>query len=150
MAEHAERLEGLIAASAKNGTPVAFSQMAYWFSFDVMGTFALSESFNMINDKQWHYAVSNLRRAMSILGPLSPVPWLAQIGFRYLKGYWVVKDWHSMTGWCSDRMQERIKLNSEGTNIASYLISDAVKNDSIESDHHLLAGEAIVAIVAGR
>lgn len=40
--------------------------------------------------------------------------------------------------------------DNEGTNIASYLIADARKRDTLESDKHLLAGEAIVAIVAGR
>lgn len=35
-------------------------------------------------------------------------------------------------------------------NIASFLIEDAVKRDTLDTDHHLLAGEAIVAIVAGR
>lgn len=40
--------------------------------------------------------------------------------------------------------------DNEGTNIASYLIADARKRNSLESDKHLLAGEAIVAIVAGR
>jgi tryprostatin B 6-hydroxylase len=110
MAEHAQKLEKLIRNSAEAEKPVSFSSLAYWFSFDVMGMFALSESFDMIHDEQWHYAVTNLRRAMSILGPLSPVPWLAQIGFRFLKGYWVVKDWHSMTGWCRERMQRRIQV----------------------------------------
>jgi hypothetical protein len=111
MIEHAAKLEGLIRLAAHDGKPVPFSSYAYWFSFDIMGMFALSQSFNMLYDKQWHYAVSNLRQAMSILGPLSPVPWLGQIGFKYLKGYWVVKYWHSMTGWCRDRMQDRLRVS---------------------------------------
>lgn len=112
MAEHANKLDSLIGAAAEEGKAVPFSSYAYWFSFDVMGMFALSQSFNMLHDKQWHYAVTNLRRAMSILGPLSPVPWLGQIGFKFLEGYWVVKDWHSMTGWCRDRMQDRIRVST--------------------------------------
>ena len=111
MVEHAKKLVDLIEKASLAGNDVPFHSYAYWFSFDVMGMFALSHSFNMIDDEQWHYAVTNLRRAMAILGPLSPVPWLAQIGFVFLKGYWVVKDWHSMTEWCRERMQERIKVS---------------------------------------
>lgn len=110
MIQHADKLEHLVQQAAKQSTSIPFSSYAYWFSFDVMGMFALSESFNMINSTQWHYAVTNLRRAMSLLGPLSPVPWLAQIGFKYLKGYWVIKDWHSMTSWCRTRMEQRIEV----------------------------------------
>jgi hypothetical protein len=111
MVQHADGLERLVKDAAKEGKPVPWSSYAYWFSFDIMGIFALSQSFDMIHNQEWHYAVNNLRRAMSILGPLSPVPWLAQIGFKYLKGYWKVKDWHSMTGWCRDRMQDRIHVS---------------------------------------
>ncbi|PHH64775.1 hypothetical protein CDD81_4037 [Ophiocordyceps australis] len=149
MVEHATKLESLISEAARETKPVHFGSLAYWFSFDVMGMFALAKSFNMLHDEQWHYAIVNLRRAMAILGPLSAVPWLAQIGFKFLKGYWVVKDWHSMTGWCRERMQERIKMDEEGTSIASYLIADAKSRDAVAEEHHLLTGEAIVAIVAG-
>lgn len=150
MAQHARELRDMIQAEAENQHPICFSLLAYWFSFDVMGIFALSESFDMLHNEQWHYAVNDLRRAMSILGPLSPVPWLAQIGFRFLRGHWVVKDWHSMLAWCRDRMEERILFNDNNLSIASCLISDAIKHDSVEKDRHLLTGEAIVAIVAGR
>ncbi|PHH68650.1 hypothetical protein CDD82_375 [Ophiocordyceps australis] len=149
MVEHAAKLETLISEAAQNNKTVQFGSLAYWFSFDVMGMFALAKSFNMLHDKKWHYAIANLRRAMAILGPLSAVPWLAQIGFKFLKGYWVVKDWHSMTGWCRERMEERVKMDDEGTSIASYLIADAKSRDAVAKEHHLLAGEAIVAIVAG-
>lgn len=147
--------------------------MVYWFSFDVMGTFALSKSFDMLDNEQWHYAVRNLRRAMSILGPLSSVPWLAQIGFKFLKRYWLVRDWHSMTGWCRDRMRECITVRERrrlrarrrakpltirtsgqdadgSTSIASHLVQDSRARGSVARDNHLFAREAVVAIVAGR
>lgn len=113
MMELAESLEKLVNASSKEKRPISFSSLAYWFSFDVMGMFALSEPFNMLHSEEWHYAISNLRQAMSLIGPLSPVPWLIQIGFRFLKGYWIVKKWQSMTGWCRERMEQRIKVWSQ-------------------------------------
>lgn len=111
MVEHAAKLVALIRDLAGDGKTVSFSSYVYWFSFDVMGMFALSESFDMLHNEDWHYVTVKLRRAMKILGPLSPVPWLGQLGFKFLKGRWVVKDWHSMTGWCRDRMQNRIKVS---------------------------------------
>lgn len=113
MLEHASKLSSLIEAAAQKGSAVPFHSYAYWFSFDVMGMFAFSQSFNMLIDEKWHYAVSNLRRAMSILGPLSPVPWLGQIGFVFLRDYWVIKDWHTMTGWCKDRLRDRIRVSTQ-------------------------------------
>lgn len=76
-----------------------------------MGDFAFARSFDMLRDQKWHHAVLMLRRAMSLLGPLSPVPWLAQIGFSVIPNNWVVKDWYSMMGWCKQRMADRIDVN---------------------------------------
>ena len=90
---------------------VPFRDMAYWYAFDVMGMFMLSESFDMISSSESHWAVNNLRRAMKILGPCQMTPWLAQIGFKYLKGYWLVRDWHSTVNWCRERLQDRIKVS---------------------------------------
>ena len=75
-----------------------------------MGDFAFARSFDMLRDEKWHHVVIMLRRAMSLLGPLSPVPWLAQIGFSLIPGYWVVKDWYSMMDWCKNRMTDRIAV----------------------------------------
>lgn len=103
MNQHIERTAG-------TGELVDISSWVYWYSFDVMGEFAFARSFDMLRDEKWHHAIVMLRRAMSILGPLSPVPWLAQIGFSLIPDYWVVKDWYSMMNWCKIRMAERIEL----------------------------------------
>jgi len=126
MIKHADKLEGLIQTATKEGTTVSFSSYAYWFSFDVMGMFVLSQSFNMLEGEEWHYAITNLKKAMALLGPLSPVPWLAQIGFAFLDGYWLVKDWHTMIGWCRDRMQDRVKVSK----VANKRHQEAKTNDS--------------------
>lgn len=64
----------------------------------------------MLQNEKWHEAVMLLRRAMTLLGPLSPVPWLAQIGFSLIPGLWVVRDWNAMMAWCKERMKERIAV----------------------------------------
>ncbi|RBR07250.1 uncharacterized protein FIESC28_10749 [Fusarium coffeatum] len=149
IADHAEKWEKLIATHAAKAIVVPFRDMAYWYAFDVMGMFMLSESFDMISSSGSHWAVDNLRRAMKILGPCQMTPWLAQIGFKYLKGYWLVRDWHATVNWCRERLQDRIKNDNGATNIASYLISDSICNDSVEKDENLLTGEAVVGIIAG-
>ncbi|KAK2735826.1 hypothetical protein FQN57_001103 [Myotisia sp. PD_48] len=142
-----KKLEGIISEGAEKGESINFSTYSYFFSFDVMGLFVFSRSFDMLTAEKWHSSITTLRRAMKILGPLSPVPWLAQIGLRWLRGYWVIKDWHAMVKWCEDRMVEHKDKTTH--DIASYLLLDSKKRNSIETDHNLLTGDAIVAIIAG-
>ena len=108
--EYAEVLERRIGEIAATNQPVNVSSWFYWFTFDVMGEFAFAKSFRMLQDEQWHIAVVMLRKAMRLLGPLSPVPWLAQIGFYIVPWMYVVRDWLAMLVWCRDRMTERIKV----------------------------------------
>ena len=108
--EYAEMLEARVAELSRRGEPVDVSKWFYWFTFDVMGEFAFAKSFGMLRDEKWHFAVVMLRKAMGLLGPLSPVPWLAQIGFYIAPWMWVVRDWLAMLVWCRDRMGERIKV----------------------------------------
>lgn len=110
IAQYAQRLASIIATAASNGEAVNATECFYWFSFDVMGEFAFARSFRMLEDEEWHHAVILLRRAMRLLGPLSPVPWLAQIGFNLIPNYWVVKDWYDMMRWCKKRMMERLEV----------------------------------------
>ena len=112
MIEYAEQLEGRVAGLSSAGLDINVSLWFYLFSFDVMGEFAFGKSFNMLRDEKWHEAVAMLRRAMRLLGPLSPVPWLAQIGFTILPWFWVIGDWHAMLDWCRERMSERIKVRT--------------------------------------
>lgn len=146
---HARQMDAMVAEHSKEGKPVPLSTYIYWFSFDIMGVFAFSRSFNMLNDEHWHYAITNLRKAMRLLGPMSCVPWVAQIGFWLLKGFWVVKDWDTMIAWCASQMHERIK-EPDSHDVAQGIIDDSKKRGTLEEDTPPLVGDAIVAIVAGR
>ncbi|KAJ5176182.1 uncharacterized protein N7482_002059 [Penicillium canariense] len=143
---HARDMDAIIAAA--NGRPVPISTYIYWFSFDIMGIFAFSRSFNMLTTEKWHYSIRNLRRAMTLLGPFSSVPWAAQIGFWLLKGYWVVHDWHTMIDWCAQQMQLRIH-EPDSHDVAQGIIADSRKRNTVKEDQQQLVGDAIVAIVAG-
>ncbi len=133
-----------------------------------MGTFAFAKSFRMLEEKRWHSVVVQLRGAMTVLGTLSSIPWLARIGFTFFPRTWVIGDWHTMTRWCKDRMTERINAGNsipveqvvvltpdnqsqdEKSDIASWLIDASQKNNSIEVDRHWLNGDAIAIVIAGR
>jgi hypothetical protein len=85
--------------------------MHQWFgflSFDVMGDFAFATSFNMLKTGKWDAGVKLVRDGMNILGPISPVPWLAQIGFQVIPG--AAKSWKQMLAWCTRIMKERLAV----------------------------------------
>ena len=107
--KYGELLEKHIASTA--GIPIDVSTWFYFLSFDVMGDFAFAKSFNMLESKEWHYAVLMLRRALNLLGPLSSVPWLVQLAFS-LPFIPIVQDWNKMITWCADRMTDRIQVSS--------------------------------------
>ncbi|CRG88390.1 hypothetical protein PISL3812_05420 [Talaromyces islandicus] len=149
IAQHAQRLESIIATAASNGEVVNATECFSWFSFDVMGEFAFARSFRMLEDKEWHHAVILLRRAMRLLGPLSPVPWLAQIGFHLIPNYWVVKDWYDMMRWYKKRMTERLEMAPENADISHHLISASMARGTIGQDRPWLNGDSIAIIIAG-
>ena len=110
MMKYGEVLERGISQLARKDQPINVSAWFYWFTFDVMGEFAFARSFGMLESEKWHVAVVMLRKAMRLLGPLSPVPWLAQIGFNIFPWVRVVRDWFAMLAWCRERMKERIQV----------------------------------------
>lgn len=110
MIEYGYLLERGICELAQTNQSVNVSAWFYWFTFDVMGEFAFAKSFGMLQSEKWHIAVVMLRKAMQLLGPLSPVPWLAQIGFNLLPWFGVIADWFAMLAWCRQRMEERIQV----------------------------------------
>ena len=110
MIEYGHLLERGIRELAQRNQPVNVCAWFYWFTFDVMGEFAFAKSFGMLQSERWHVAVVMLRKAMQLLGPLSPVPWLAQLGFNLLPWFGVIADWFAMLAWCRQRMEERIQV----------------------------------------
>ena len=92
-----------------SGQPVHVNDWFYWFSFDVMGDLAFAKSFDMLVDERWHHAILMMRDFMWLLGPFSPVPWLALVGFG-IPG--IARDWKKWIGWCQELMVERIEVVS--------------------------------------
>lgn len=172
--EYGELLAARIGELSREGRPVVVTDWFYWFTFDVMGEFAFARSFSMLHDEQWHFAVRLLRRAMTLLGPFSPVPWLAQIAFHFIPWMYLIRDWFAMLRWCKQRMEERVQVSHsavfrfhkkhamrliavcnsqmkvEKPDVSQWLIDASVKQNSLQADKPWLNGDAIAIIIAGR
>lgn len=105
---YANQLEQIVAQHS--GRPTEINPLFYWFSFDVMGHFAFSRSFGMLESQEWHYIVQLLRAGLALVGPFTPVPWLVRLAFD-IPLLRIVRDFHSMTSWCTKQMNERIKVS---------------------------------------
>ncbi|KAL8947425.1 MAG: hypothetical protein Q9222_006293 [Ikaeria aurantiellina] len=149
MMEYGHLLENGICGLSQQGQAVNVSAWFYWFTFDVMGEFAFAKSFGMLESEKWHFAVTMLRKAMRLLGPLSPVPWLAQVGFSLLPWFWVIADWFAMLAWCRQRMEERIQIEDDKPDVSQHLIEASRKTSSLDHDRPWLYGDAVTIIIAG-
>ncbi|KAL9119179.1 MAG: hypothetical protein Q9187_004266 [Circinaria calcarea] len=89
------------------------TDLFYWLGFDTMGEFVFDKSFGMLRNQQWHYIVLLLQRALSLLGPFSPAPWLVQVGFKLLPRVGILRDWFDMVAWCEKQMRETIEAPND-------------------------------------
>lgn len=137
----------------------------YWFGFDAMGDFVFNHSFGMLEAKTWHHIIVRSYRAVELLGPFGPTPWLVHIGFHLLPRLSKLRDWHEMTTWCRQVMEQRLKdeaLQKE-LDMTHYLMmqedteregvaADTDKGYSAAKKHNRfwLHGDSVQVIVAGR
>lgn len=93
-----------------NGQTVLVNDLMRWFSFDLMGAFAFSEDFGMMEKSEYHAAIQMLRSAITLLGPFSPAIWIPRLGFAFIPGLWKVKHWFGMLAFCDSCMERRMKV----------------------------------------
>jgi Cytochrome P450 len=93
-----------------NGQPTLVNDLMRWFSFDLMGDFAFSQDFGMMETGEYHSAIKMLRSAITLLGPFSPAIWIPRLGFAFIPGLWKVKDWFGMLAFCDSCMERRMKV----------------------------------------
>jgi hypothetical protein len=108
--KYIDELEDCLVADAKANQVSEIRNYFYWLGFDAMGDFALNKSFGMLKSQRWHHIIVRLQRALSLLGPFSPAPWLIQVDFKLGPRVSVLKDWFEMVAWCERQMRERIKV----------------------------------------
>ncbi|PWY96633.1 benzoate 4-monooxygenase cytochrome P450 [Aspergillus sclerotioniger CBS 115572] len=143
------QLEHRINHDIQNNHISNVTDLFYWFGFDTMGDFVFNKSFDMLHRNEWHFVVVLLRRAMSILGPLSPVPWFVQIAFKLFPRVWILGDWFRMVAWCEGQMRERMELPEDKTPIPDVAHHLLLAAKSTPEDFPWLSGDSILAIVAG-
>ncbi|KAL6231477.1 hypothetical protein BDW75DRAFT_247861 [Aspergillus navahoensis] len=143
-----EQLDHCIQADITADRASEVSDLVYWLSFDRMAEFVLGDSFNMLSHQHWHHIILLLQRAMSILGPLSPTPWLVQLFFRLGPRVWVIKDWFTMMDWCESHLKQSKSTTdtSKPHSLAHYLLQDSLNRPTQET---WLAGDSLLAFVAG-
>ncbi|KAJ6126977.1 hypothetical protein N7523_002589 [Penicillium sp. IBT 18751x] len=144
-----DQLECCIDKDMRAGEVSDMRDMFFWLGFDRMGDFIFSRTFNMLSRGEWHHIILLLQRALSLLGPLSPLPWMVHIAFKLLPRVWVLRDWFRMVSWCEGQMVDRLKApksTSKVLDVAHYLLQDA--RDDLKQ-FPWLTGDSILAIVAG-
>ena len=94
--------------SAVAHEPVLINDIMYWFAFDSMGEFAFNQDFGMMKGGEWHYAINLFRRALSLIGPFSPMIWLIKIGFAFFPWFGKIGDWFAMMAFCYKQMDKRM------------------------------------------
>ncbi|KAJ5899378.1 hypothetical protein N7495_004122 [Penicillium taxi] len=155
------QLENCIDTNISVGRVTEANDIFYWLGFDRMGDFVFSRTFNMLSQQQSHHIVLLLQRALSLLGPLSPIPWFIHIAFKLCPRVWILRDWYQMVAWCESQMLDRLSAHnldkcthsmqdpedpSKVPDVAYYLLQDAVDNPA---QFPWLTGDSILAIVAG-
>ncbi|ROV92800.1 hypothetical protein VMCG_09091 [Cytospora schulzeri] len=157
---HLDEFDRLIEADAISHRPSSLRDYMYWFGFDAMGEFVFSNSFSMLENRDAGPIITRLQNALSILGPLTPTPWLLHVGLRMAPRVGVVKDWYDTLEWCSSQM--RCRLNNARSNtmdnsredLAHYLMEDNNNKDRGTANGRngslsWLTGDSLLAIVAG-
>ncbi|KAJ3943433.1 uncharacterized protein N0V96_006358 [Colletotrichum fioriniae] len=150
--KYIEQLDICIEADAKAHVASEVRNLFFWFGFDVMGDFVFSKSFDMLHQQQWHHIIVRLQRALSLLGPFSPAPWLIQVGFKLGPRISVLKDWFDMVAWCERQMRVRL---DDGTpkpavpDLAYYLMELNDGQTELKDRLPWLYGDSLLAIVAG-
>ncbi|KAL5339970.1 cytochrome P450 [Aspergillus crustosus] len=146
------QLDSCLKSAIRQNQVSEVSDLIFWLTFDRMGEFVLGKSFDMLQNQKWHDIIVLLQRAMSLLGPLGPTPWVVQIAFKLLPRVGVLGDWFTMMAWCEGqvrRIEVPEKLTDQEPILAHYLKHASPGGDTTVSSHEALTGDSISAIVAG-
>jgi tryprostatin B 6-hydroxylase len=137
----------------------------YWWSFDVMGELMFSKSLQTLTDERSRGAVSTLRIFMRFLGPLSPSPWIINLGSLLPGVFW---GWNRMIAMCDGYMKEKIEVSGHKssiddhrmrtnipnqskeppTDIASRVVHDSRSNKALNEDRYALSGDSLAMAIA--
>ena len=172
---HLDELVKIIDDDVVAGNISAVREYMYWFGFDAMGEFVFSKPFDMLKKRQPSIIIERLQNALSLLGPLTPTPWLLHIGLKLAPHVGVIKDWFDTLEFCRTSMARRLVENQQAKaqeekhpnfanispvtkDLAYHLLEDehyrkATSISSVEVGRNWnmswLTGDSLLAIVAG-
>ncbi|GLA10845.1 hypothetical protein AnigIFM62618_000443 [Aspergillus niger] len=143
-----EQMDQCIQDDMAAGRSSNVTDMIYWLSFDRMAQFVLGKKFNMLTNPDWRFAIRTVQKALSILGPLSPAPWLVQIVLRLLPRVWILKDWFRTMAMTKGELRN-VKVPtdmSKATSLGAFLMESSQKDSTQDQ---WLGGDSLLAFVAG-
>lgn len=161
---HVDKLDQCIELDASQGRPSCVKDLMYWFGFDAMGDFVFNHPFGMLEAKKWHHVLERAYRAIELLGPFGPAPWMVHVGFKLLPRVSKLLDWHEMTTWCRQVMEQRLRNEAlqKEVDMTHYLMMqgdpdtpdgalEIVGDPEIAREHNRfwLQGDSLLIIVAG-
>ncbi|KAF7533848.1 hypothetical protein G7054_g6718 [Neopestalotiopsis clavispora] len=147
-----ETLQGYLDSCAKDNTACEMRDLMLWFSFDVMGELVFSTSFGMVQNREWHPIVRHVKEALHLVGLLSAVPWLMQIGFRLAPPVSIMRNWHKLVDYCKYTIQKRIERGNNGQaghDFMHYMLQQQEKFGH-NGGPDWLTGDTLMMLVAGR
>ena len=149
--KHVDQLDKCIGLDVKAQKTSDTRNLFLWFGFDVMGDLVFSKPFGMLQNQEWHHIIVRLQRALSLLGPFSPAPWLVQIAFKLSPRLGVLKDWFDTVAWCKTQMRNRILHgNADQTLDLAHFLMEKDTHTQEKDQWFWLEGDSLLAIVAGR
>ena len=110
---HVQQLDSRV--SLFKGTVVDCTELFMFFSFDVMGIVAFGKSFDMVESNKMHTSIGILKDGMSVVGPLTPVPWLFRT-VAVIPG--LSRDWRRLIAWTEEQVLERIKIDRKEPDVS--------------------------------
>ncbi|KAI1389100.1 cytochrome P450 [Hypoxylon trugodes] len=147
--KHIDKLDQCLEKDALSRKQSEMRDLCFWFGFDAMGNFIFSKSFDMLSDRKWHSIVTRLQNALSLLGPLTPAPWLVQLGLRLSPKVWVIRDWHDTVAWGKGQMRTRMEqVNEKQIDLTHYLMEQG-GTMGYEEKLYWVHGDSLLAVVAG-
>ncbi|KAH8595452.1 cytochrome P450 [Bisporella sp. PMI_857] len=152
MVKHLYQLDHCIEEDALIGRLTNIKDLLFWFCTDCMGDFVFNQPLGLLKNQKKRHILKELNRALSLLGPLSPTPWLLHIAFKLFPGVSVVKVWFDVMEWSVKQMEKRLEIPEETfqeRDFAHYILEDLKAEPENPAFRLALTGESLLAVVAG-
>ncbi|KAL9623092.1 MAG: hypothetical protein Q9160_002606 [Pyrenula sp. 1 TL-2023] len=140
---HAHQLCAYI--ESQNGCPVVVSDWFNYYSTDVLGEIGFGQDFQMVEKGRVHHIVQLLLDGMSLLGLVTPAPWLAQLLFMIPQA---TSAWNKMHAWSKQNIDSRMQVDTTDRNITSWFLQAKRQSNGIY-DFEALYGDVFALMIAG-